>query len=109
MPDENLSLVALMISAAIERLAPRYTQRELAKKMGFLRPNMLSMMRTGNAQVPFTKIPVIAEVLGIDPALLLRTHLRETWPEFGDVVFEIFGGILTEAEQVSMAETKCAA
>ncbi len=67
--------------------------------MGFLRPGMLSMIKTGAARIPFTKLPNVAEALGIDPALLIRTHLCETWPEFEDVVHEVFGGVLTEAER----------
>ena len=31
--------------------------------------------------------------------MLLRLHLREQWPEFESVVFEIFGGVLTRAER----------
>ena len=99
MPIKNLTLTAMMISDAIEKLAPQKTQRELAKEMGFMRANMLSMLKTGDAKVPFAKIPIVAEVLGIDPARLLRTHLWETWPQFADVVFEIFGGILTASER----------
>ena len=99
MSIKNLSLTTMMISDAIEKLAPQKTQRELAKEMGFMRANMLSMLKTGDAKVPIAKIPIVAEVLGIDPAKLLRTHLWETWPQFADVVFEIFGGILTTAER----------
>lgn len=99
MKEETPSLVSTLISARIEKLAPYKTQRELAKTMGFSTPNMLSMIRTGRAKVPFAKIPIIADVLEIDPALLLRLHLREQWPEFELVVFEIFGGIITLAER----------
>jgi hypothetical protein len=67
--------------------------------MGFATPNMLSMIRTGEANVPFAKIPIVARVLKIDPGLLLRTYLRESWPEDEMVVFSIFGGILTAAER----------
>lgn len=99
MKKETPSIVSTLISAAIDKLAPRKTQRELAREMGFKTPNMLSMLRCGDAKVPFAKIPIIAEVLGIDPALLLRLHLRETWPDFEEVVFEIFGGVMTLAER----------
>jgi hypothetical protein len=50
---------------------------------------MLSMIRTGAAQVPFGRIPDIAAVLGIDPAHLMKWHLVECWPEFDLVVHEI--------------------
>ena len=99
MTKKSPTIVSTLISAGIEKLAPRRTQRELAEAMGFSTPNMLSMIRTGKAKVPFAKIPVIAAVLDIDPALLLRFHLREQWPEFEEVVFEIFGGVLTNAER----------
>ena len=99
MPKKSPTIVSTLISAAIDKLAPRMTQRELSLAMGFTTPNMLSMLRTGDAKVPFIKIPVIAAVLDIDPALLFRFHLREQWPEFEEVVFEIFGGVLTRAER----------
>ncbi len=60
---------------------------------------MMSMIRTGRAAVPFEKIPVIARELEIDPALLLRLHLKEVWPEFGAVVDQVLGGVLTDQER----------
>ena len=42
--------------------------------MGFLKPEMLSMIKTGAARIPFTKLPNVAAALGVDPALL--NHLR---------------------------------
>ena len=100
--DEQ-TMVSVLISEAIDRLAPKKNQRELAREMGFVRSNMLSMLRTGAARVPFGRIPIIASVLGIDPALLLRLHLREQWPEFEEVVFDIFGGVLTDADKAWIA------
>jgi transcriptional regulator with XRE-family HTH domain len=97
--QDDQTLVSIIVSAAIDKLAPRKTQKELAREMGFLRPGMLSMIKTGAARIPFTKLPNVAEALGIDPALLIRTHLCETWPEFEDVVHEVFGGVLTEVER----------
>ncbi|MEO6610384.1 MAG: hypothetical protein ABIN69_18145 [Aestuariivirga sp.] len=92
-------LVATMISDRIDKLASHRNQSELAKAMGFKNANMLSMIRRGKAKLPFNKIPIIAKVLDLDAALLLRTHLREEWPEFEAVVFEIFGGVLTVNEK----------
>lgn len=93
------TMTSQLIASAIDRMAPRKNQSELAREMGFVRSNMLSMLRTGAARLPFGRIPIVAGVLGIDPALLLRVHLAETWVEFEDVIHEIFGGILTAAER----------
>lgn len=97
--DKDQSLTSLIVSAAIDRLAPHKTQRELAREMGFLKPGMLSMIKTGAARIPFTKLPNVAAALGVDPALLIKTHLCETWPEFEDIVHEVFGGVLTANER----------
>ena len=99
MNDDTPSLVSTLISERIDKLAPQKNMRQLAREMGFRNSNMLSMIRRGDAKVPFAKLPIVADVLEIDPALLLRLHLRETWPDFEMVVFEIFGGILTVAER----------
>lgn len=96
---QDQSLTAIIVSAAIDRLSPYKNQRELAREMGFLKPGMLSMIKTGATRIPFAKLPNVAAALGIDPALLIKTHLCETWPEFEDIVHEVFGGILTEAER----------
>ncbi len=97
--DDPRMFVAMMISSAIDKLAPHKNQRQLSKEMGFARPNMLSMIRTGAAQIPFARIPMIAAVLGIDPAALFKYHVATQWPEAEDVVEEIFGGVLTQVER----------
>lgn len=67
---QDKTVTSIIISAAIGRLAPQKTQRELARAMGFARPNMLSMLKTGDTRVPFTKIPIIAGSRAIDADLL---------------------------------------
>ena len=99
MTNKTLSPTARLIARRIEDLAPEVTQSELARKMGFNKPNMLSMIKTGRADVPFAKIPEIAKALDLDPALLLRTFLKDQWPQFGRVVDQIIGGIVTPAER----------
>lgn len=91
--------VAQLISRHIDMMSPRRNMREISQRMGFRKPNMLSMIRTGRAAVPFEKIPVIARELEIDPALLLRMHLNEVWPGFAKVVEEVFGAIITDCER----------
>lgn len=99
MTKKTLTPTARLVAPRIEDLAPEKSQAELAKKMGFDRPNMLSMIRNGAAAVPFAKIPIIAQVLGIDAAQLLRSALKDQWPGPGKVVDEVLGGILSPAER----------
>jgi hypothetical protein len=99
MMKEYPTMVADLIGARIDLMAPRKTQKQPAKEMGFKSANMLSMLRTGDAKVPFSRLSIIAEVLELDPALLLRLHLCEQWLDFENIVFEIFGGMHTKAER----------
>jgi len=43
-----------LIKRAIESLASEITQSEIARKAGFDRPNMLSMIKHGKARLPWT-------------------------------------------------------
>ena len=99
MTNTSKTAVADLVSRHIDMMAPRRNQREIAERIGFKRPNMLSMIRTGRAAVPFEKIPIIARELEIDPALLVRMHLKEVWPGFDNVVHEVFGGVLSSTER----------
>ncbi|MBG1231083.1 helix-turn-helix domain-containing protein [Aestuariivirga litoralis] len=99
MSNYQFMLQAGLIAAAIKRLEPLYSQKELSKRIGFKHSNMLSMIKLGEAPVPIARVPVIAKVLEIDPVLLMRTCIRETFPPWDMAVYQVFGGILTDAEK----------
>jgi hypothetical protein len=75
------------------------TARQIAAEVGFKNPNMISMIKTGRAKVPFEKIPALARALRVDVALLLRLALEQQWPKINKTVCEIFGSILTANER----------
>ena len=91
---------AKLIGDAIDRLKPLFDQRQLSAQIGFEKPNALSMIRHGQMAVPLARIPNLARVLEIDPGKLFRTVLRETFPELEELIYELFGGILTEREKM---------
>ncbi|SNR78297.1 helix-turn-helix transcriptional regulator [Puniceibacterium sediminis] len=62
------------------------TQREIANETGFARPNVVSMMKSGEMRVPIERIPAIAESTGIDPVLLLNTAMTEYMPEMWSAI-----------------------
>lgn len=57
------------------------TQRQIAEEMGYERPNVISMMRTGEMRIPIERIPAFAKATGIDVELLTRTAMAEYMPE----------------------------
>lgn len=69
------------LATKIDELKPDLTQREIAQQLGLRSVNFVSMMKTGAARVPLEKLPALAEILGVDPAHLVRLGLEQYWPE----------------------------
>jgi hypothetical protein len=93
-----ITATSKLIKRAIEGLATELSQSEIAKKAGFGRANMLSMIKHGKARLPLDRIPALAVILRIDPALLFRTALADHWPKHERTVRLIFRDVLTENE-----------
>jgi transcriptional regulator with XRE-family HTH domain len=74
------------------------TQRDIATAIGYDKPNMISMFKTGVTKVPLEKIPALAKALDVDPAYLFRLAIQQYWPELSETIDEIFGAILTQNE-----------
>ena len=89
--------VAERLEKAIE--ASDKSQREIAAKVGYTRPNVLSMMKLGQTKVPIEKAPLMAEACGMDPADFTRHVMQEYHPAVWEVLAETFGESLTPAER----------
>lgn len=103
----NYSPTARMLDEAI-RVSP-LTQAEIAKRAGFPKPNVLSMMKTGLTKVPLARIPALATILEIDRTAFLECALEEYHPEVHEVLCEVLGLPLTpdEEELVSIYRIAC--
>ena len=86
-----------LISDAIDRMAPRKNQAQIAREIGY-RANMLSMIRKGATRAPFEIIPDLAKALELDPALLFRVLMSDYWPDREKIIAQIFGTVLTTDE-----------
>ncbi|WP_370163082.1 hypothetical protein [Limimaricola soesokkakensis] len=76
--------VAEYLEAAI-RVSGK-TQREIAIATGYTKPNVISMMKTGQTKVPIEKIPALAAATGVEVAPFLRLALQEYMPETWKVI-----------------------
>lgn len=50
------------------------SQREISKAAGYSKPNIISMMKTGQTKIPVEKIPALAAAMGIE-----RLRLSSGW------------------------------
>ncbi len=58
-------------------LRPKKSQAEIAAEVGFINPNMLTMLKTGASKLALDRVPAMAKALNCDPAYLLRLSLEQ--------------------------------
>lgn len=64
------------------------TQQEIAREVGFPKPNVISMIKNGNTKLPISKIAPMAKALGIDPVHLFRIVMQEYDPDTWAIIEE---------------------
>lgn len=82
------SEVARFLNDAINQSAK--SQLEIAREVGFPKPNMITMVKQGRTKMLITKVKLMADALGIDPKYLLRLCLEEYQPGNWAVIEDIF-------------------
>ena len=68
-----------------------FTNVEIARHLGYERPNIIAMMRTGTMKIPVSKVPALARVLGLDPLSLLQRVLTEYDSSFWETIHDVLG------------------
>lgn len=98
-PYEKTDL-ARFLRKRIDQLAPRKTRNEIAAEVGFNRPNILSMLKAGEAKLPLDRVPAMAKALEADPAYLFRMALEQHFrSDVADAIASIFGDIVSDNER----------
>ena len=92
----RFSMTAIKLSNAIE--ASDLTQREIADGVGFRQANIISMLKSGETRVPLDRIPALAQTLGMNERDFLLTAIAEYHPGIHEVLVDILGLPLSDAE-----------
>src|SRR5438477_4565409 len=96
---KSKSKVAIYLHKHIAAISYKKSQREIAQEVGWTRPNMISMIKSGDAKVPWGSVSALAKAIEADPADLFRLALEEYWPEAHDAIGRVFGSIVSENER----------
>lgn len=75
------------------------TQREIARAAGLPKPNVLSMMKSGETKIPLERIPSLADACGVDPIFFLSLALRTYFPAVMRAIEDHLGELLSVNEQ----------
>lgn len=72
---------------------------EIARDIGFDRPQYFYMLMNGNMPVPTARIPAIARALRVDPKHLFRLKMEEEWKDEIELLRTFFDEVLTNNEK----------
>lgn len=93
---KTISPTAMMLAEAIEK--SDLTQREIADRVGFKNANIISMLKNGETRVPLERVPALAASLGMDERQFLLVAIEEYHPGVHEVLVEVLGVPLSDAE-----------
>ena len=80
------------------------TNSDLQKVMGYDKPNVVAMMRSGSMRLPVNKVAEVAKVLVVDPVFLLGKVLAENDSALWDVIVSIMGDRLITANEMALID-----
>lgn len=84
--SHDIPVLNRFITAKIkEQELQNKTRTEIAREIGFDRPQYLSMLSAGSSRVPIKRLPGFARALGVDLWHLFRLKMQEEWGEDSEI------------------------
>jgi hypothetical protein len=74
------------------------TRKEIAYSAGFGKPNIISMIKSGETKLPLAKIGAFAKAVNTDPVALLKMCIRDYYPEVWQALMAYWDESLTSEE-----------
>jgi transcriptional regulator with XRE-family HTH domain len=99
MPSKHLNTITVAEYVAKAMELSGKSQKEIARDAGFRKPNVLSMIKTGETKIALERIPAFAKACGVDAAPLMRLAMREYHPAAWAALSETLGDPLTLEER----------
>lgn len=96
METKTSSQVARFIEKRIEETGQ--LQKDIAKKVGFEKPNIITMIKQGKTRLPIDKICLMAKALETDPILLFQMCIQEYQPDNWKVIAPFMEAAMTKDE-----------
>jgi hypothetical protein len=99
--------LAKYLEKRILELRPKKTQLAIANEVGFVNPNMLSMIKAGRAKLPLDRVSALATALECDPVMLFQLAIEQLCGNTTEVaVRQIFKTLVTENEAAWLEEIR---
>jgi hypothetical protein len=104
MPATSVSTTPMTVIGILEarKALMGLSNQEICTAIGFEREIVLTLFKAGTMKMPLAKIPLLAAVLQIDAAELLKVALRESDPALATLIEETFNPLHLSATEVDM-------
>lgn len=76
------------------------TNQDIATRIGYANPNVISMIKKGRTKLPVDKVIKMADALGVDRARLMRLVMTEYMPDAYEAIVKCIGEPITQNERV---------
>ena len=100
------SRMSKFLEKRVLELRPRKSQAQIAREAGFRTPNVLSMLKTGEAKVPLDRVPALAVALDTDPAHLFMLAVEQQDSTLTVVLRDIFRTVVSQNEAAWLEEIR---
>lgn len=89
------------------KLQGRKNRKEIAAEAGFPQPNILSMLRGGEAKIPIDRTISLAKAIEGDPGHFFKLVLEQQYsPDFVALIDEVYGGSMSANEREILAHIR---
>jgi hypothetical protein len=75
------------------------TEAEIARELGYSKPEIIKLMRSGTTKVPIDRIPALARSLNVEPAHMMTLALEDYAPQMLRALEETFEFLATPNER----------
>ncbi|CUJ97790.1 hypothetical protein RUE5091_01850 [Ruegeria denitrificans] len=91
--------MAKYVERRVLELKPTKSQAEIAAQVGYVNPNMITMIKQGSSKVALDRVPALAKALECDAAYLMRLAIEQSIGlTAAEAVVEVFGEPVTSNE-----------
>jgi transcriptional regulator with XRE-family HTH domain len=80
------------------------TQREIAREIGYTKPNIITMFKQGLTKLPLEKVGPIAKALEISPDELFYKVMNEYMPETFQAIMPLLHGVELTKDELEVIE-----
>lgn len=75
---------------------------DLQRALGYAKPNVVAMMKSGSMSLPASKALIAARLLELDPVFLLNKVIAENDPALWDAISDVMGEYLMTKNELAV-------